>query len=194
MGRGLGGGVLCYNLFMYIFALGNPGKKYENTPHNAGQIVLRDLAPSGAQIIYPDTFMNESGKFIKKFLDYKNINNTEYKNIVIVYDDIDLPIGEFKLAFGRGDGGHNGLISVINELGTRDFIRLRIGICPTDSNGNARKPKNIFGQNTTHKYVLRNLSPNETTKLTANRSKIKNILESLYINGYEKTASFMGVL
>jgi PTH1 family peptidyl-tRNA hydrolase len=179
---------------MYIFALGNPGKKYENTPHNAGQIVLNDLAPAGAQIIYPDTFMNESGKFIKKFLDYKNISSNEYSKIVIVYDDIDLPIGEFKLAFGRGDGGHNGLISVINELGTKDFIRLRIGICPTDNNGIARKPKNIFGQNATHKYVLRNLSPNEISKLTANRAKIKNILESLYINGYEKTASFMGVL
>lgn len=179
---------------MYIFALGNPGKKYENTPHNAGQIVLRDLAPSGAQIVYPDTFMNESGKFVKKFLDYKNININEYKDIVVVYDDIDLPIGDFKLAFGRGDGGHNGLTSVIAELGTKDFIRLRIGICPTDTEGNIRKPKNIFGQNTTHKYVLRNLSPNEISKLTANREKIKNILESLYINGYEKTASFMGVL
>lgn len=187
---------------MYIFALGNPGKKYENTPHNAGQIVLKeltgDLALSGAQIIYPDTFMNESGRFIKNFLRnknlLKNINNTEYKNIVVVYDDIDLPIGEFKLAFGRGDGGHNGLISVINELGTKDFVRLRIGICPTDTEGNIRKPKNIFGQNTTHKYVLRNLSPNETSKLTANREKIKNILESLYVNGYEKTTSFMGVL
>lgn len=180
---------------MYVFALGNPGKKYENTPHNAGQIICNNLPRiDGIEVIYPDTFMNESGKFIKQFLNYKNISSTDYKNIIVVYDDIDLPIGEFKLAFARGDGGHNGLQSVIAELGTKDFMRLRIGICPTDKEGNMRKPKNIFGINTTHKYVLRNLSPNEISKLTANSQKIKNILESLYINGYEKTISFMGVL
>src|SRR3989344_484836 len=184
---------------MYVFGLGNPGKKYENSPHNAGQIALGNL-PSivGVEIIYPDTFMNESGKFIKKFLSYKNLskntNTNQYANIVIVYDDIDLPLGEFKLAFGRGDGGHNGLTSVINELGTKDFIRLRIGICPTDKDGLMRKPKNIFGGNATHKYVLRPLSETGFQKIKSNSLKIKAILESLSTNGYEKTTSFMGVL
>lgn len=182
---------------MFIFALGNPGKKYENTPHNAGQIVIKNIEvnlPNGVFVVYPDTFMNDSGVFIKKFLDYKNINKSNYKNLVVVYDDIDLPIGEIKLAFGRGDGGHNGLKSIIQNLGTNDFIRLRIGICPTDKDGNPRKPKNIFGQNRTGKYVLRPFSQNEIQKLSLNNEKIKKIIESLYINGYEKTTSSLGIL
>lgn len=182
---------------MFVFALGNPGKKYENTPHNAGKIIMQQIEnnlPNGVSVVYPDTFMNESGSFVKKFLDYKNIPKDSYEKIVVVYDDIDLPIGEIKLAFGRGDGGHNGLKSIIQKLGTPDFVRLRIGICPTDREGNARKPKNIFGQNTTHKYVLRPFSQNEIQKLSLNNEKIKKIIESLYINGYEKTTSFLGIL
>lgn len=182
---------------MYIFPLGNPGKKYENTPHNAGQIIMKNienLLPNGVYAIYPESFMNESGAFIKKFLDYKNIPEASYEKLVIVYDDIDLPLGEIKLAFGRGDGGHNGVKSVINALGTNEFIRLRIGICPTDSEGRARKPKNIFGQNTTHKYVLRPMSANEKTKLLASSEKLKNILETLAREGYQKTTSLLGTL
>lgn len=182
---------------MYIFPLGNPGKKYENTPHNAGQIIIKNIEtflPAGISVIYPDTFMNESGVFVKKFLDYKNYPKEDYSNIVIVYDDIDLPIGEIKLSYGRGDGGHNGLKSIIQNLGTNEFIRIRIGICPTDNEGNVRKPKNIFGQNRTHKYVLRPLSSSEVVRLLNGSNKLKGIVESLRLNGYQKTTSLLGAL
>ena len=136
---------------IYIFSLGNPGKEYEKTRHNAGRIVCDEMkkldffkkieeelnrANQNSEIKYvtikyfePDTYMNESGKHIReKFLYNKDESKKFIKKLVIIYDDIDLPMGEVKLSYGRSSGGHNGVESVIRELGHRDFYRVRIGI------------------------------------------------------------------
>lgn len=136
---------------LYIFSLGNPGPKYSKTRHNAGRIVCDEMVSKKlfenieslcdeVKIKYyePDTYMNETGKFIKEELRYKSFwkmlkskiieDDEDRDKLVIVYDDIDLPLGEVKLSYGRSSGGHNGVESVMSETGTRDFYRIRIGI------------------------------------------------------------------
>ena len=134
----------------YIVGLGNPGERYQNTRHNIGWLVLDALVtdvrlPQPVQsaqysgwvsqgqwkgenitVLYPDTFMNNSGSAVKKLLPASESNQ-----LVVLHDDIDLPLGEVRVAFGRGSGGHNGISSIINNLGTKDFVRVRVGVAKT---------------------------------------------------------------
>ena len=127
-----------------ICGLGNPGKKYDNTRHNVGFAVV-DLLVDGSEfkenwnalvaelemhgektlVIKPLTFMNLSGQAVAKFVNFYKI---ESQDIIIVYDDIDLPLGELRFRESGGPGTHNGMKSIIHELGTQDFPRLRVGI------------------------------------------------------------------
>ena len=117
------------NKNIYIFSLGNPGAEYKYTRHNAGRIVCDEIIKArlleDIKYFEPDTYMNLTGKYIKEKLRYANKENLK---VVIVYDDIDLAVGDIKMSFARSSGGHNGVESVIKELGTKDFYRLRIGI------------------------------------------------------------------
>ncbi len=127
-----------------IIGLGNPGTKYEHHRHNIGFQVLdaiaqqeglhfnerklfeADAASSGEQVllIKPHTFMNDSGVAARQLA--KQYDGS----IVVVYDDIDIPIGTVKCSFDRGAGGHNGVQSVIDHLGTSAFARIRVGVRP----------------------------------------------------------------
>lgn len=128
---------------MIVIGLGNPGKKYERTRHNAGFVALdayaakhelhfnerkieRSLVAFAPDLVLakPLTFMNESGIAARQIL-----RNHEGE-LAVVYDDIDIPLGEVKCSFGRGSGDHNGVQSVIDHLGTKDFFRIRIGVRP----------------------------------------------------------------
>src|SRR3989344_6524480 len=138
-----------------VIGLGNPGEEYEKTLHNAGRLALEYFAqkndfsdwdfsqkydslvsegkikkPASAKasagkenalLLLPETFMNNSGKAVKNLLP---------KNLIVVHDDIDLPLGKFKIAFGRGSGGHKGVESVMRALKTKDFWRVRVGVAP----------------------------------------------------------------
>ena len=130
-----------------ILGLGNPGPRYELTRHNAGFLVLDNLADKykinltqhkyrslygkgeieGLPVILakPMTYMNESGKAVKALLSGFNLSPEQ---ILIVHDDIDLPLGKIKTKFKGGDGGQLGIRSAIETLQTRDFCRIRIGI------------------------------------------------------------------
>jgi peptidyl-tRNA hydrolase, PTH1 family len=122
-----------------VVGLGNPGRSYERTRHNAGYQVVDELAkrhagswrkkkkseatpisvgPTNATLLKPATFMNNSGSAVA---DYKP------ENLVVVHDDLDLEAGTVRVKVGGGAGGHNGLRSIIGRLGN-DFIRVRIGI------------------------------------------------------------------
>lgn len=131
----------------YLVGLGNTGAEYATTRHNVGWLALDNLCErhhipqailqnsvSGrtttgkiagvpVSVLYPETMMNNSGTAVRKF-----VPDGEGKRLVVLYDDIDLPLGEVRVSFGRGDGGHNGIKSLIEKLGTRDFVRVRIGI------------------------------------------------------------------
>ncbi len=130
-----------------IVGLGNPGKRYEHTRHNAGFIATDELArrlrigitrekagcligtgniDSGSVILAkPQTFMNESGRAVAALL---RESYASPGDLLVVHDELDLPLGTVRVKAGGGHGGHNGLRSLIAELGSPDFVRVRIGI------------------------------------------------------------------
>lgn len=118
-----------------IIGLGNPGREYQNTYHNAGYLFVDFLNRTHRtnwsnwtyRICKTDTFMNESGGFVRTMLKKYNVKP---ENSLIVHDDSDIALGQFKLNFGRGSAGHKGVESVIKALETRNFWRLRIGVRP----------------------------------------------------------------
>ena len=134
-----------------IVGLGNPGDKYKKTRHNLGFLMVDYLAAGDkwkenkkanclyikkligleeVELIKPLTFMNSSGQAVN-YIQKKHRLKPE--NILIIHDEIDLPLGEIRIQQGRGAAGHKGVQSVINQLGTKDFIRMRIGIEPDKS-------------------------------------------------------------
>lgn len=135
-----------------MIGLGNPGKKYERTRHNIGFMVIDELYRrhglkadsekyncaytiahiNGERVLLvkPLTFMNLSGEGVSPLLDYYQIPP---EDIIVAYDDLDLPAGKIRLRMKGGHGGHNGIRSLIDHLKTKEFKRLRLGIGrPTD--------------------------------------------------------------
>lgn len=131
-----------------IVGLGNPGSKYTETRHNAGFWFIDEVARKYSATFRPDkkfhgevakislegndlwllkpaTFMNLSGRAVESLLSFYRINADQ---CLVAHDEIDLPPGTAKLKFGGGHGGHNGLRDIINQLATKDFYRLRIGV------------------------------------------------------------------
>ena len=130
-----------------IVGLGNPGSKYRGTKHNVGFIALDEIAYqekvtfnktqfeadiaefflNEEKIILakPQTFMNESGRSVRPLMDYYNIAD---EDLLVIYDDLDLPIGKIRLREKGSAGGHNGIKSIIAHLGTKDFNRIKVGI------------------------------------------------------------------
>ncbi len=136
-----------------IIGLGNPGKKYINNRHNVGHMFVDYLTENQklkVKIIKTDCYMNQSGVFVKKLVSRYTLHPTPY-TLIIVHDDLDIPLGKFHIQFGVGPQLHNGLESIENHLKTKDFWRVRIGIDnrPTD--------KRIPGET----YTLQNFLPNE---------------------------------
>ena len=117
-----------------ILGLGNEGSKYKNTYHNVGQLMVdflleKNILPENIAILKNGGFMNESGNSGLKI--FKKIGKDGNKFLVI-HDDSDLNIGDYKISINRGSAGHKGIQDIINKIGTQDFWRLRIGIRPTD--------------------------------------------------------------
>ena len=130
-----------------IVGLGNPGKKYEKTRHNAGFFVIDELLKrhaikldkhkfkadyaiefiKGEKVMFvkPQTYMNLSGQALKPLMDYYNASP---EDLLVVYDDLDLPTGKIRLRKTGSHGGHNGIRSLIDHLGTKEFNRIRVGI------------------------------------------------------------------
>lgn len=130
-----------------IVGLGNPGKEYAETRHNIGFRVLYELAKkhginvsgvkhqaltgqgmiNGKKVLLaqPQTYMNLSGRSVAPLLQFFKI---PLENMIVVYDELDLPLGKLRLRGSGSAGGHNGIRSLIDNLGTKDFTRLRVGI------------------------------------------------------------------
>lgn len=178
-----------------IVGLGNPGKKYEKTWHNAGFLAVESLAKNNnfpnfrifkkcrAEIsenflgkekvilAKPQTFMNNSGVSVKLLL--KNWR-MEPNSLMVVHDDIDLPLGKIRISKSKGTAGHKGIESIMNNLGTKDFIRIRVGIQP--SNG---KPKNL------ENFVLKRIKGEGSSK--GMLDKVNKTVEMI-LEGKEKEA------
>jgi PTH1 family peptidyl-tRNA hydrolase len=112
-----------------VVGLGNPGKKYEGTRHNIGRKVVEGLrdVPLPVSILQPESFMNECGPEVLREAQRKDISAEE---ILIVLDEFQIPLRQIKILKSGSDGGHNGLKSVLDSLGTQNVPRVRIGIGP----------------------------------------------------------------
>ncbi len=175
---------------MIIVGLGNIGKEYENTHHNIGFMVLDEVAKANnltfklekkhqamiAEYIYngekhlfvkPTTYMNNSGIAVKSVLDYYKKTN---KEILIVYDDLDLPLATIRIRQNGSAGGHNGIKSIIAHLGTQEFSRVRIGI---------KKEKEMDTIN----YVLSKFSKKELGTLNPTLSLMPRMIDDYLKNG-----------
>jgi PTH1 family peptidyl-tRNA hydrolase len=130
------------------------------------------------EIMVPQTFMNESGRAVSEYLRYH-----EGREIVVMYDDKDLPYGTFRISFDRGDGGHNGLKSIIDSLQKKDFIRVRIGIAPRDIGVEGRKAPH--GQ-AVQGYVMGAITENEEESLRFIASRVLGALQTIERDGYVK--------
>lgn len=111
-----------------IVGLGNPGKEYQNTRHNIGHFIidhLKKLTPADTILGKNDGYMNEAGYSVQKLVHFYK---ADLDNFYLIHDDLDLPIGEYRLQFDRGPAGHHGVESVIQHLGSQAFWRLRVGI------------------------------------------------------------------
>lgn len=179
---------------MYVIGLGNPGLEYEKNRHNTGRILLEQIAKdldfsewkknpkinalvSSGMIedkkfgfVLPETFMNNSGVCVSKIIDEPK----KTKDLVVVYDDLDLPFGKIKISYKKSSGGHNGLSSIIKKVRSEEFVRIRIGVSFEDAKGNARKPK---GEDAVLKFLLGDFKKEELQVL---RKISKNISEILY--------------
>lgn len=171
-----------------VVGLGNPGEKYKNTRHNAGflvidklvdnlpnrpnhpesskwttesnsEIIKTQIATQSVLLLKPLTFMNLSGKEIKKAMIKNNISP---EDLIVVYDDIDIPFGEIRVRQGGGSAGHNGINSIVEEVGSDNFIRVRIGINPTRSVSLEPTPHNLLP---IADFVLEDFTPEEKEKL-----------------------------
>lgn len=168
---------------MYIIVgLGNPGEEYKETRHNTGRMAVDFVEKKDAikaKFLVPDTFMNKTGAYITKSVK----NKKTAQKLVVVYDDLDLPLGVLKISYNRGSGGHKGLDSVIRALKTREFIRMRIGIAPTTPSGKLKKPK---GDREVEKYILSNFKKSELETLKKVFKKVLEATKTLTEEGLEK--------
>ncbi len=132
-----------------IIGLGNPGKDYRKTRHNVGFEVVDEIVKrynfeqlkleskfdsdickgtidgKTAIVAKPQTFMNNSGKAVRSIMDYYKIN---IDNLIVIHDDLDIKLGNYRISKGKNSAGHNGVRSIIDHLATKDFERIRIGI------------------------------------------------------------------
>src|SRR5918911_1534289 len=112
---------------LLVVGLGNPGREYERTRHNAGWLVLDELRldDSRLALLKPETFMNDSGRSVGAAARFFKV---EPAALLVVHDDVDLEPGRLQARAGGGLAGHNGLRSLVGPLGSQDFLRLRIGV------------------------------------------------------------------
>lgn len=109
-----------------VVGLGNPGPEYESTKHNVGFLALDQLAPiDGVARLKPQTYMNLSGEAVAPLVRRYGLAP---QRVIVLHDELDLPAGKVRVKMGGNENGHNGLKSITEHLGTRDYIRVRIGI------------------------------------------------------------------
>ncbi len=182
-----------------LVGLGNPGAEYEKTRHNVGFMVLEKIAKNNncsfreskkllgrtcefnrgikkRRLLMPNTYMNESGKSVRAAKDWFNFENNQ---LIVLVDDMDLPLGKIRVRSKGSSGGHNGLKSIINHLGTTEFKRLKIGIGPPSIDQKERKSKTVS-------HVLGKFSKEEFTILNFLIDEIIICIESITSNNWEK--------
>lgn len=188
---------------IYIIGLGNPGEEYEETRHNTGRMVVdffhrsakfpewkidkksKSLISKGkigkteVLLIKPETFMNKSGISAASFV----TSVKKARGLIVIYDDLDLPLGKMKISFNRGAGGHRGIESIEKSLKTREFGRLRIGISSQTPSGKLKKPQ---GEKAVIDFILGKFRKPEIDELKKISKKLVLAIEDIISEGLPK--------
>lgn len=179
-----------------IVGLGNPGKQYERTRHNVGFLLvkalfvdldenpewkneshLRSFTAKGTinnkrvLLALPQTYMNNSGEAVQTLLSFYKLKPN---NLIVVHDDKDIPLGEIRVHKGRGAAGHNGVLSVIEHVGTKDFTRIRVGVAPATKDAMNRVSTAMIGD--TANFVLGKFGKEEQKVL---KEVIKHVVKEI---------------
>jgi len=180
-----------------VVGLGNPGPRYRGTRHNVGfdwvdavsahlgarwknqrrfqsEMAEWPVADRMVPAMKPQTFMNHSGQAVAA---YTRANGLAIEQTLVVHDDLDLPPGTVRLKAGGGHGGHNGLRSLIDELGRKDFLRLRIGV------GHPGDRQQVVP------YVLSRPSPEERRALEAGMERAREVLPQLAAGQWQRAVN-----
>jgi len=198
----------------YIIAgLGNPGAEYENTRHNTGRIILDAIRKDYSKdefifdkklnaltaevkigkekvlLVAPETFMNLSGKSLAPIVKIKNNAKLKLKtadDLIVIYDDFQLPLGRMKISYNKSSGGHNGLESVIKSIKTEAFPRLRIGTAAAKNNGDAKVP---HGDDKIEKFILGKFKDEELKELKKVAKKAIEVVGLWVKDGRERATN-----
>jgi PTH1 family peptidyl-tRNA hydrolase len=187
----------------WIFVgLGNPGSEYDGTRHNIGRdfllsiakkegvekwkedVKLHSLTAKGelfgkkATMVLPDTYMNNSGSALKSLV----VSKKAAESLVVLQDELDMPLGRIKLSYGSSAGGHKGVDSIQRALKTKDFIRIRIGISPSTPSGKLKKPDSSDVTD----FVLGKFKPAEQEKLKKMQKLVAEAMELLLTEGRDQ--------
>ncbi|MBC8525820.1 MAG: aminoacyl-tRNA hydrolase [Candidatus Cloacimonetes bacterium] len=178
-----------------IVGLGNPGEEYENNRHNIGFLVLKKLcdkygvnkfkkrrsyfiaSKNDWLFLMPRTFMNLSGIAVQKAMKKYKIS---LKNLLLVLDDVNLPVGKIRIRRRGSEGGHNGLKSVITELNSENFPRLRIGICSIKDMDNSDRMISL------KEFVLSDFTEDEKKVLENSIPQAVELISHFMIQDYKK--------
>jgi len=187
----------------YIVAgLGNPGEEYVRTRHNAGRMLvelihkayefedwkhdkkLNALVAKGeiegdkTTLVLPETFMNRSGGALAPLV----TSEKKAEKLVVIYDDLDLPMGTIKMSFNRGSGGHKGVESISKSIKTKKFIRIRVGIAPVTPSGKIKKPN---GEDGVQNHILGEFKKAELDTLKKLGKDVVKIIATLVSEGLQ---------
>lgn len=182
-----------------VVGLGNRGKEYRDTRHNFGFLAVDELARKmdvpfcrlssleaevavgeldsrSVALVKPLTYMNLSGRAVAVLAKFYQLRGPA--QIIIIHDDLDIPLGKIKIKSGGGSGGHKGVQSVIESLGTNEFLRIRLGI------GLEERPIDVIG------YVLTPFAPEEQDARQRVVAEAANAVQMIIQDGLEKTMNF----
>lgn len=182
-----------------VVGLGNPGEKYANVRHNLGFMALEEFRHKGDwgdwaiegkfkseiikkdQIILarPQTYMNNSGLAVKLLITYYKLPTTD---VIVIYDELDLPLGKIKVRLGGAGAGHHGVDSIIKTLGTDRFIRVRLGIGNLKTKSAERKAVHVSAE----KFVLEPFMHSEKSPVKHMLKQAIKALQILIDQGLEK--------
>ena len=195
-----------------IVGLGNPGEEYDSTRHNTGRAIAQAFAKAndcdpparGARasefvfdkkanaqitegkikrekfmVVLPDTFMNKSGNAVARFVKSKKAA----EGLVVIHDDLDLPLGRFKISFNRGSGGHRGVESIVRAIKTEAFVRVRVGISKDAGKGKVKKPS---GEDAVGDFILGKFKPAEEVEFKKVLKKVCEALAMIITEGRER--------
>ncbi|MBI5138595.1 MAG: aminoacyl-tRNA hydrolase [Candidatus Vogelbacteria bacterium] len=189
-----------------IVGLGNPDPEYTGTRHSIGRFLVQNVSRKFGdsewkinkktknleavveiegkriKLYLPQAFMNNSGAAVKPLVTSVKVA----RDLIVIYDDLDLPLGVVKLSFNRGSGGHKGIESIVRAIKTEAFIRIRIGIAARTASGKTKKPT---GDEAVVKHILGNFSKKDEEVLKKIAKVVNDAVTLLCTVGYEMAAN-----